>query len=130
VTFPLDQGVRRHDGKPFTAADVVCTWDLLMEKSPEKLRFNPRKSFYKNLDQVTPNGDYQVTFHLKRPAREGLWGMPPDLLKTLTGYNPDVQKNRAEARQIMEKLGYGQTTGCRSRSRRATSQCTAIRQRS
>jgi ABC-type transport system substrate-binding protein len=109
---------------------VVCTWDLLMEKSPEKLRFNPRKSFYKNLDQVTPNGDYQVTFHLKRPAREGLWGMPPDLLKTLTGYDPDVQKNRAEARQIMEKLGYGQTTGCRSRSRRATSQCTAIRQRS
>src|SRR5580704_11273708 len=67
VTFPLRQGVRWHDGKPFTAADVVCTWDLLMEKSPEKLRFNPRKSFYKNLDQVTANGDYEVTFHLKRP---------------------------------------------------------------
>ena len=67
VTFPLRQGVRWHDGKPFTAADVVCTWDLLMEKSPEKLRFNPRKSFYKNLDQVTAKGDYEVTFHLKRP---------------------------------------------------------------
>jgi peptide/nickel transport system substrate-binding protein len=273
VTFPLRQGVRWHDGKPFTAADVVCTWDLLMEKSPEKLRFNPRKSFYKNLDQVTANGDYEVTFHLKRPqpaflmllasgfsaiypcgvppaqmrqhpigtgpfkfiefkanenikvARnpdywkpdlpyldgieytiirnpgtavlafvsgrvdmtfpfnltmpllkdvrnqvpqanceitpsggvnrhvlvnrtappfdnldvrramalsidrkafidiltegqgdiggvlqpppEGLWGMPPDLLKTLIGYDPDVRKNRIEARQIMEKLGYG-----------------------
>jgi len=273
VTFPLRQGVRWHDGKPFTAADVVCTWDLLMEKSQEKLRFNPRKSFYKNLDQVTVNGDYEVTFHLKRPqpafvmllasgfsaiypcdvppaqmrqhpigtgpfkfvefkpnedikvARnpdywkpglpyldgieykiirnpatavlafvsgqvdmtfpfnltipllkdvqnqvpqaicevtpsggvnrhvlvnrtappfdnrdlrramalsidrkafidiltegqgeiggvlqpppEGLWGMPPDLLKMLSGYDPDVQKNRTEARQIMEKLGYG-----------------------
>src|SRR5438552_3587308 len=67
VTFPLRQGVRWHDGKPFTAADIVCTWDLLMEKSQEKLRFNPRKSFYKNLDQVTVNGDYEVTFHLKRP---------------------------------------------------------------
>src|SRR5271169_734821 len=33
--------------------------------------------------------------------------MPPDLLKTLTGYHPDVRKNRIEARQIMEKLGYG-----------------------
>ena len=43
VTFPLRQGVRWHDGKPFTAADVVCTWDLLMEKSKERLRFNPRK---------------------------------------------------------------------------------------
>ncbi len=27
--------------------------------------------------------------------------------QTLPGYNPDVQKNRAEARAIMEKLGYG-----------------------
>src|SRR5215467_7470359 len=42
-----------------------------------------------------------------QPAPEGLWGMPPDLLKQLPGYDPDVQKNRAQARQIMEKLGYG-----------------------
>src|SRR4029077_1901652 len=27
-------------------------------------------------------------------------------LKALPGYDPDVPKNRAEARQIMEKLGY------------------------
>src|SRR5262249_15397676 len=40
-------------------------------------------------------------------ATGGLWGMPPDILKTLPGYDPDVQKNRAGARQIMEKLGYG-----------------------
>ena len=66
LTFPLRRGVKWQD-KPFTAADVVCTWDLLMEKSQEKLRFNPRKSFYKNLDQVTANSDYEVTFHLKRP---------------------------------------------------------------
>jgi peptide/nickel transport system substrate-binding protein len=33
--------------------------------------------------------------------------MPPDLLKTLPGYDPDVQKNRTQARQIMEGLGYG-----------------------
>src|SRR5215467_15426554 len=30
LTFPLRQGVKWHDGKPFTAADVKCTWDLLM----------------------------------------------------------------------------------------------------
>ena len=29
LTFPLRQGVTWHDGKPFTAKDVVCTWDLL-----------------------------------------------------------------------------------------------------
>jgi peptide/nickel transport system substrate-binding protein len=33
--------------------------------------------------------------------------MPPDQLKDLPGYDPDVAKNRAQARQIMEKLGYG-----------------------
>src|SRR5580693_81376 len=30
LTFPLRQGVKWHDGKPFTAADVRCTWDLLL----------------------------------------------------------------------------------------------------
>ena len=33
--------------------------------------------------------------------------MPPDILNTLPGYDPDVRKNRIDARQIMEKLGYG-----------------------
>ena len=67
LTFTLRQGVKWHDGKPFTAKDVVCTWDLLLEKSQDKLRINPRKSSYRNLDRVTANGDFEVTFHLKRP---------------------------------------------------------------
>ena len=29
LTLPLRPGVRWHDGKPFTAKDVKCTWDLL-----------------------------------------------------------------------------------------------------
>ena len=33
--------------------------------------------------------------------------MPLEVLHTLPGYGPDVQKNRAEAREIMKKLGYG-----------------------
>ena len=41
------------------------------------------------------------------PAPEGVWGMPPEMLRTLPGYDPDVAKNRAEAKKIMEKLGYG-----------------------
>ena len=38
-----------------------------MDKPSDKLRVNPRKSWYRNLEQVTTNGDYEVTFHLKRP---------------------------------------------------------------
>ena len=271
LTFRLHQGVRWHDGKPFTAKDVLCTWDLLTGKSSEKLRINPRKAWYRNLEEVAANGDFEVTFRLKRsqpafiallasgfspiypchvsprdmrshpigtgpfkfvefkpnesikvtrnpdywkkdrpyldgieyqiiknvstgvlafvagkvdltspyflqvpvvsdvknqapeaicqlapvnvnrtvlmnretppfnspdlrraialsldrkafvdtltmgkgdiggvmqPPPEGIWGMPPEMLKTLPGYDPDVPKNRAEAHQIMEKLGY------------------------
>jgi peptide/nickel transport system substrate-binding protein len=269
LTFPLRQGVMWHDGRSFTAKDVKCTWDRLTGKSSEKLRLNPRKSWYHNLEEVKTNGDYEVTFHLQRPQPafvallasafsaiypchvppaemrqhpigtgpfkfvefkpnesikvtrnldywkpgrpyldgieftiirdvstanlafvaekldwiattlpllkdvksrepgaicevmpggisrnlivnrdappfdnadmrramtlsldrkafidilsdgqgdiggvmqplpEGLWGMPPEVLRALPGYNPDVQKNRAEARKIMHKLGYG-----------------------
>jgi peptide/nickel transport system substrate-binding protein len=41
-----------------------------------------------------------------QPAPAGLWGMPPEMLNSLPGYDPDVQKNRAESRQIMKMLGY------------------------
>jgi peptide/nickel transport system substrate-binding protein len=67
LTFRLREGIKWHDGKPFTAKDVLCTWDLLTGKSTEKLRINPRKAWYRNLEEVTANGDFEVTFRLKRP---------------------------------------------------------------
>jgi peptide/nickel transport system substrate-binding protein len=67
LTFKLRDGVKWHDGKPFTAKDVKCTWDLLQGKASDKLRINPRKAWYRNLDEVTTNGDFEVTFRLKRP---------------------------------------------------------------
>jgi len=67
LTFALRQGVKWHDGKPFTAQDVKCTWDLLMDTASQKLRVNPWKSNYRNFERISSNGDYQVTFHLKRP---------------------------------------------------------------
>jgi peptide/nickel transport system substrate-binding protein len=67
LTFHLHQDVRWHDGKPFSSKDVKCTWDLLTGKSSEKLRVNPRRSWYGNLEEVTVDSDNEVTFHLKRP---------------------------------------------------------------
>jgi len=81
LTFPLRQGVKWHDGKPFTAADVKCTIDLLMDNAKEKLRINPRKSWYANVAEVTTNGDYEATFHLKRPQ-------PSFLALLATGWSP------------------------------------------
>ena len=272
LTFQLREDVKWHDGRPFTASDVECTWNMLLGNSNVSLRTNPRKSWYRSLERVTAEKDRNVTFHLRRPqpafiallasgfspvypchvsprdmrqhpigtgpfkflefkpnesikvarnsdywktnrpyldgieytivpnrstailgfiARkfdmtwpynitapllkdvqrqapqavcelgttnsrgtliyngdtapfdnpdirramalaldrrqfidiltegqahiggvmmpppEGIWGIPPDMLKTLPGYDPDVQKNRAEARKIMQQLGYG-----------------------
>src|SRR5207253_9918931 len=66
LTFPLRQGVKWHDGKPFTARDVKCTRDLLRGTASEKLRSNPRKSWYSNVGAVPTNGAYDATSHLKR----------------------------------------------------------------
>src|SRR5215831_16981639 len=67
LSFPLRQGVKWHDGKPFTAADVKCTWDLLMGTGGDKLRVNPRKSWYNNVAELSARGDFEVTFKLKQP---------------------------------------------------------------
>ena len=68
-----------HDGKPFTAADVACTFDLLI--SPDKLRRNPRSAWWGNVEKVTADGDFAATFHLKHRQ--------PSLLALLaSGYTP------------------------------------------
>ena len=57
----LRHGVKWHDGQPFTAPDIECTEDLILDKGPQKLRFNPDKSGLYNLTDVTTNGDWEVT---------------------------------------------------------------------
>jgi peptide/nickel transport system substrate-binding protein len=62
LTFKLRESVKWHDGKPFTANDVKCTWDMLLGRSDAKRRLNPRKAWYRNLDRVTTNGDNEAIF--------------------------------------------------------------------
>jgi peptide/nickel transport system substrate-binding protein len=81
LSFRLREDVRWHDGQPFTAKDVQCTWDMLLGKSAAKFRINPRKSWYWNLERVSTNGDNEATFHLRQPQ--------PALLALLaSGYSP------------------------------------------
>ena len=100
MTFPLRQGVKWHDGKPFTAADVKCTLDLLQGRSAEKLRINPRKSWFDNVAAVTANGDFEITFHLKRPQ--------PSLLAMLaTGWTPIYPCHVSPAQMRLHPIGTG-----------------------
>jgi peptide/nickel transport system substrate-binding protein len=100
LTLLLHQGVKWHDGKPFTARDVKCTWDLLQGKASEKLRVNPRKSWYRNLEEVTTSGDYEVTFHLNRPQ-------PAFLVLLASGFSP-IYPCHIPAREMRQRpIGTG-----------------------
>jgi peptide/nickel transport system substrate-binding protein len=100
LTFRLHQGVTWHDGKPFTSADVKCTFDMLMGKSPQKFRQNPRKSWYDQVDDVTTSGDYEASFHLKRPQ--------PALLALLaSGYTPVYPCHVSPAEMRTHPIGTG-----------------------
>src|SRR5882757_10695452 len=100
LSFNLRKGVKWHDGKPFTAADVKCTYDLLTGKATEKLRLNYREAWFSNIDKVTTNGDSEVTFHLKQRQ--------PALISLLaSGYSP-VYPCHVSAREMrLHPIGTG-----------------------
>src|SRR5580704_11077325 len=100
LTLPLSQGVKWHDGKPFTAKDVLCTWDLLLETGTDKFRVNPRKTNFKNLERVTAHGDYEVTFHLKR-------AQPAFLMLIATGFAPIYPCHVPAAQMRQHPIGTG-----------------------
>jgi peptide/nickel transport system substrate-binding protein len=100
LTFTLRDGVKWHDGKPFTSADVKCTWDRITGTGEARFRKNPRKPWYFNLKEVTTNGDREVTFHLGRPQ--------PALLAMLAGAFSPVYPCHVTAAQMRTRpIGTG-----------------------
>jgi peptide/nickel transport system substrate-binding protein len=100
LTFTLREGVRWHDGKPFSAKDVKCTWDMVMGKSPQKFRTNPRKAWYENVSEISADGGSEATFHLKRPQ--------PALLALLaSGQSPVYPCHVSPAEMRTHPIGTG-----------------------
>jgi len=82
ITFKLNEGVTWHDGKPFSAADVKCTFDMVAGlRKVRGLRKNPRRVWYHNLKEITTSGANEVTFHLKAPQ-------PSFIALLASGYSP------------------------------------------
>jgi peptide/nickel transport system substrate-binding protein len=83
LVFFLRKNVKWHDGQPFTSKDVKYTFDMVRE-APDaqgKLRINPRKDWYANVENIEAPDPNTVIFHLKRPE--------PSLLMLLaSGYSP------------------------------------------
>ena len=85
---------------PFTAKDVKCTFDLLQGKGQDKFRKNPRKDLFSNITEVTTNGDFEVTLHLKRPQ--------PSLLAMIaSGYTPMYSCHVPAAQMRTHPIGTG-----------------------
>ena len=100
LTFKLRSDVKWHDGVPFTAKDVKCTFDLLQGKAQDKFRKDPRKDWYAQVADVTVNGDTEVTFHMKRPQ--------PSLLAMLaSGYSPIYPCHVSAAQMRTHPIGTG-----------------------
>lgn len=83
LVFFLRKDVKWHDGKPFTSKDVKFTFDMVRE-APDahaKLRINPRKDWYANVEAVEAPDPQTVVFRMKRPQ-------PSLLLMLASGYSP------------------------------------------
>ena len=100
LTFKLREGVSWHDGKPFTAKDVVCTLDKLRDRGEDKFRKNPRSIWYHNLKAVEANGDFEVSFQLNRPQSSFLYLFA-------TGYNPVYPCHVSAADMRTKPIGTG-----------------------
>src|ERR1700692_613429 len=73
---------------------------MLMGKSPQKFRKNPRKSCYDQVVDVTTNGDFEAAFNLKRPQ--------PALLALLaSGYTPIYPCHVSPAEMRVKPIGTG-----------------------
>ena len=80
LSFKLRQGVKWHDGKPFTAKDVACTFES-RDRSPRSCDAARARPGGGNLEKVTVESDFDVTIHLKHRQ--------PALLALLaSGYTP------------------------------------------
>jgi len=100
LTFKLRDGVRWHDGKPFTAADVKCTWDRVAGVAEDKLRINPREGWFKNLAGIEVKSDHEISFRLKRPQ-------PSFLAFLASGYSPVYPCHVTAAQMRTHPVGTG-----------------------
>jgi peptide/nickel transport system substrate-binding protein len=83
LVFSLRKHVGWHDGRPFTSRDVKYTFDMVREArdASTKLRLNPRKDWYSNVERIETPDPYTVVFRLARPQ-------PSLLMMLASGYSP------------------------------------------
>ncbi len=104
LTFHLRQGVTFHDGSDFTAADVVASYNRILDEATAAVA----RSNYLSIESMDTPDDYTVVFNLSRPDVPLLAGMasvnaailPSELIEsgdpatTVSGTGPFMLESR------------------------------------
>lgn len=78
--FHLNKGLKFHDGRPFTSADVKYTFESILDGSVK----TPKAGSFRLIKSIDAPDDYTVVFHLSEPYASFLW----DLTKPGIGIAP------------------------------------------
>ncbi len=102
LVFFLRRDVKWHDGQPFSSKVVKLTFDLLREAPAvtTKLRLNPRKDWYANVEAIEAPDAHTVVFRLKRPQ-------PSILMMLASGQSPVYPAHVPLADQRSRCVGTG-----------------------
>ncbi len=69
--FHLRRGVKFHDGRAFTSADVKFTFDSLLSGAIQ----SPKRGAFLDVKSVDAPDDATVVFHLREPYASFLWNL-------------------------------------------------------
>jgi peptide/nickel transport system substrate-binding protein len=69
--FHLRQGVKFHDGRPLSSADVKFTFDSILDGTVK----TPKRGAFRMVTAVEAPDDSTVVFHLREPYASFLWNL-------------------------------------------------------
>ena len=118
MTFPTDLTVPLYKNMMRDAPHVKCTMRdtgvstnlIVNRESPPFDDPKIRRALALTLDRqafidILSEGEGKMSGAMLPPP-SGVWGMPPEMLKTIIGYD-NVPANREKARELMKEAGYG-----------------------
>jgi peptide/nickel transport system substrate-binding protein len=112
VTLPLMRDIKSQMPEAvcdFASENVAA--NIVMNYAPPFDNVEIRKAVVMAMDRqayidILAEGQAQ-TGGAMMPAPDGAWGLPADKVRDLPGFDPDIAKSRAAAREIMKAHGYG-----------------------
>lgn len=88
--FHLRRGVKFHDGRPLTSADVKFTFDSLLSAAVQ----SPKRGTYPMVESVEAPDDATAVFHLREPYSSLLWNLTlPGIGIVPKGSGKEVARN-------------------------------------